>query len=116
MALPLSNRVNRLLATLIDESIRSRLADRLQVEAANNIPFHDKSKTKDMDRIRFSIIKLVHEEPNAEDEAFELAKVDWRDLFMAAGFAYDADEYEKWYLRVTGDDDSKPKQPWWRFW
>ncbi len=116
MAIPLSKRVNRLLAILVDESNRSRLGDRLQEEAANNIPFHDKSKTNDMDRIRFSILKLVSENPSTEDNAFELAKVDWRDLFMAAGFGYDAEEHERWYQRVTGDDNSEPERPWWRFW
>lgn len=116
MALLLSKRVDRLLAIVVEEPNRSRLAARLQEEAANNIPFHEKSKANDMDRIRFAILKLISENPSSEDAVFDLAKLDWRDLFMGAGFGYDAKEHVKWYQRFTGDGDVETARHWWRFW
>jgi hypothetical protein len=114
MPLPLTKRVNRVLKILFEEPLRSRLAKRLEAEAAENIPFHNDSKPPDMDRIRFSILKLVADDHSQEESAFELAKIDWRDLFMAAGFASDANEHETWYQNLTKDDPDE--SPWWTFW
>lgn len=72
-----------------------------------------------MDRIRFAIMKLVSRSDTDEDLIFELAKRDWRDLFVAAGFGYSADEHNKWYQNLFQDDpdclDVTPKR-WWAFW
>jgi hypothetical protein len=53
-----------------------------------------------MERIRFAILKLIAQNPKNEDIAFNLAQMDWRDLFMAAGFAESATEHENWYAAL----------------
>ena len=119
MPLPLTKRVKRALDVLFDEPMRSNLAKRLETEAAENIPFHDKSKSAEMDRIRFSLIKIIGENGVSEDSAFELAKTDWRDLFMAAGFGCSANEHNNWYRNLVSSNEfvsDTAKKPWWAFW
>ena len=111
MPLPLSKRSQRVAAVLFTEARLSQITNRLITEASENIPFHEQSSSSDMVRIRFSIMKLASV-PGADDDAiFDLAKTDWRDLFMAAGFAYSADEHHKWYKSLVTDgieDDDSP--------
>ncbi len=40
-----------------------------------------------MDRIRYSVLRLAKENTMSLDSAVKLAQKDWRDLLMAAGFA-----------------------------
>jgi len=54
-----------------------------------------------MERIRFAIMKLISENPKNEEMAFDCAKTDWRDLFVAAGFGYSATEHENWFAIKT---------------
>jgi hypothetical protein len=49
-----------------------------------------------MERIRFSVLKLSNGDMKKLVDAIELAKVDWRDLFMAAGFGEDPQAHKKW--------------------
>ncbi len=114
MSLPLTKKVNKLLELLFEEPLLSKLARRLEIEAAENIPFHNNSKSADMDRIRFSILKVIATNVDSEENAFDLAKTDWRDLFVAAGFADDANEHKNWYRTIT--KKKLNKTPWWDFW
>jgi len=100
MPIPLSRRTAALLAKLFSESEARRIHHRLLHEASENIPFHADGTPEKMERIRFSIIALITEDPKKEDYAFHLAKVDWRDLFVAAGFAHSATEHERWFEQV----------------
>jgi hypothetical protein len=52
-----------------------------------------------MERIRFSVLKLFSEKGDSIDW-FELVRLDWRDLFMAAGFGDDIRAHEKWKEKV----------------
>lgn len=97
MPIPLSSRCERVAAQLFVEPLCTHVKNRLLAEASENIPFHENSDSAGMDRIRFAIMKLVAK-PNAEEAViFALAKQDWRDLFVAAGFGYSADEHNQWY-------------------
>ena len=49
-----------------------------------------------MERIRFSVLKLIEGKIDKLISAIELAQIDWRDLLMAAGFGYDTDAHNKW--------------------
>ena len=119
MPLPLSKRSQKVAAVLFTEPRLSQLTNRLIAEASENIPFHGKSSASDMDRVRFSIMKLASMPGANEDAIFDLAQTDWRDLFMAADFGYSADAHHKWYRSIVPDDnkdDDPPKHPWWAFW
>ncbi|MEQ1751607.1 MAG: hypothetical protein ABL974_19450 [Prosthecobacter sp.] len=100
---------------LFEEPRRSHIASRLVEEVSENIPFCDKHKSEDMDRIRFSVMKLLTEPGQEEDSVFELAKIDWRDLFMAAGFGYTATEHLKWYESMF-PNEAGGRTAWWAFW
>ena len=97
MPIPLSKKCLKVVERLFEEPRRSHIACRLVEGVSENIPFCDKHKSEDMDRIRFSIMKLLTEPGQEEDSVFELSKIDWRDLFMAAGFGHTATEHLKWY-------------------
>jgi hypothetical protein len=49
-----------------------------------------------VERIHLAVLKLSGGDIYKLIKAIELARVDYRDLFMAAGFGYDAHEHERW--------------------
>ena len=54
-----------------------------------------------MERIRFSVLKLAKENTMSLDSAIELAQKDWRDLLMAAGFGNDLNAHERWAAQIA---------------
>jgi len=55
-------------------------------ECGNNLPSCENNTPTDMERIHFAVIKLSNGELDKLEAAIELAKRDWRDLLVAAGF------------------------------
>jgi hypothetical protein len=53
-----------------------------------------------MERIRFSVLRLLQEGKMKEHAIFALAYTDWRDLFMAADHGRDTRAHEKWAKRI----------------
>ena len=53
-----------------------------------------------MERIRFAAIKLSQGNINKLLRAIDEARMDWRDLFMAADFGYDVNAHEKWAKEI----------------
>ena len=49
-----------------------------------------------MDRFRFAVLKLSGGDLDKFDSAIQLAKTDWRDLLMAAGFGENLTAHESW--------------------
>ena len=103
MPIPLSKKCLKAVERLFEEPRRSQVARRLVEEASENIPFCDKYKQEDMDRIRFSVMKLLMEPGEEEDAVFELARLDRRDLFTAAGFHSTTAHFE-WYESLLADE------------
>ena len=97
MAIPLSNNTKKALEILLDDAIRVRVEKRLVAETSEEIPMWHEFTPKGLERIRFSVIKLIAANPKNENIAFNHAKKDWRDLFMAAGFGGSATEHERWF-------------------
>ena len=104
MAIALSQATKRAAELSLDDSIRSRIEERLVVEASEEIPMWHEFTPEGMERIRFSIIKLIAQNPKNENIAFNHAKMDWRDLFMAAGFGESATEHERWFQALTNNE------------
>jgi hypothetical protein len=50
-----------------------------------------------MERLWFAVIKLVHANPDGIEKAFGLARMDWRDLLMAAEFGEKLDAHHEWW-------------------
>jgi len=72
------------------------VATLLITECGNNLPFHDQLNEYELERFRFAALKLSNGNLDKLREAIELAKSDWRDLLMAAGFANDVTEHNRW--------------------
>ena len=94
----LSTRTEKLLEKIFPEEKTRKIAKlRLIDECGNNIPDCEHSDPEKLDRIRFSVLKLSQGDIAKLESAIELAKIDWRDLFMSAGFGHDINEHNKWY-------------------
>ena len=72
----------------------------LEDECGNNIPSCNNHEEYQMERIRFSAIKLSQGNINKLLRAIDEARMDWRDLFMAAEFGYDVNAHEKWAKEI----------------
>lgn len=103
MTIPLSERTRQLAQVLFDEPLRSRVIDALVREVSENIPLCENSTPEGMERIRFAVMKLIAENETHFNVALNHAQMDWRDLFMAAGFADSAEQHRHWYHKVIKD-------------
>jgi hypothetical protein len=50
-----------------------------------------------LERIRFAVLKLSQGDLNALERAIDLAKRDWRDALLGAGFGEDIKVHESWW-------------------
>lgn len=57
---------------------------------------------KQMERIRFAVLKLGRGDLDSLEKAIRLAKTDYRDLLMHAGFGEDLKAHEKWRGSIIG--------------
>ena len=87
----------------IEEAVRQRrFRDVVQIQVPRNIPgdllevLLEKLDMFQMDRFRFAALKLSEGKLSTLVAAVDLAKRDWRDLLMAAGFGEDVTEHERW--------------------
>jgi hypothetical protein len=55
---------------------------------------------EEMERIWFAVLKLGERSLPALEAAVGLARTDWRDLLMAAGFGEDTEAHHRWWARV----------------
>ena len=65
-------------------------------ECGNNLPFLDHLSAEELDRYRFAALKVSKGALATLREAVALAKEDWRDLLIWAGFAHDVRAHEQW--------------------
>jgi len=72
----------------------------LEEECGNNIASCNNHDEYQMERIRFAVIKLSWGNINKLLRAIDEARMDWRDLFMAADFGYDVNAHEKWAKEI----------------
>ena len=72
-------------------------AERMLVhECGANLPFCEDSDPRSLDRLRYAAMKLSGGRLDGLRDAVELAKIDWRDLLMAAGFGSDISAHQRW--------------------
>lgn len=92
----LSDRTLEIVNALFPQEQRGEVIELLKMECAENIPSCEDDDKFQMERIRFSVLKLSEGGMDKLVQAIELAQVDWRDLFMAAGFGDDTEAHNKW--------------------
>lgn len=68
----------------------------LTTSCGNNLPFCAEHDAHQMERIRFAALKQSNGDFEALKKAVNLARLDWRDLLVAAGFAEDTEAHLGW--------------------
>ena len=94
---PLSNETRRRLDALFREPQRQEATRLLIDECGNNLPVLERLDEDQLERVRFAALKLSNGDLAALRRAVDLAKTDWRDLLMAAGFGLDVHAHESWF-------------------
>src|ERR1700681_4419109 len=99
---PLSQETKRRVELLYHGEDAVFAADLLMNECGSNLPFCENEGPLELERLRFAALKLSKGNLDRLLEAIELAKRDWRDLLMAAGFGEDVNAHERWLERTRG--------------
>ena len=86
---PLSDETQRRVEMMFTGKALLTATEILAVECGNNLPFLEDLSPVELERFRFAALKLSEGRIDLLREAVELAKTDWRDLLVAAGFADD---------------------------
>ena len=81
---------------------RDEAASLLERECSTNLPFLDKASPTELQRFHFAVLKLSGGNLDRLRNAIELAKQDWRDLLVAAGFANSCEAHLHWQPRKHG--------------
>ncbi len=101
MSLPISQETERRIAALFPPSSKAEVSELLINQCGNNLPFCGNDDELQLERIRFSALKLSAGNIDKLKDAIKLAKTDWRDLLVAAGFANDTTAHKRWIPRPS---------------
>ena len=96
MTPPLSARTKELVEIFFSVKDKSEASQWLEEECGNNLPSCGQQDEHGMERIRFAAIKLSKGNVLKLLEAIDVARMDWRDLLMAADFGFDVNAHENW--------------------
>jgi hypothetical protein len=97
MATPvLSPETQRRLDILFRLEERAEAARLLAEQCGNNLPFLENLDEQGLERFQFAALKLSSGDLSRLRSAIDLAKTDWRDLLMAAGFGEDTRAHVYW--------------------
>jgi hypothetical protein len=94
--LRLSSETELRISFLFPPDRREQARALLQEECGNNLPFCQSKDETEMERIRFAALKLSGGDWGKLQKAIWLAKTDWRDLLVAAGFADHTTAHRSW--------------------
>jgi hypothetical protein len=97
----LSPDTEALVERLFSPGDRAEAARLLDEECGNNLPFLGKLDDVGLERFRFAALKLSRGNLADLRDTIELAKVDWRDLLVAAGFGTDLQAHRSWLRSVV---------------
>lgn len=78
------------------------VADLLLKECGANLPFLENADPVRLERYRFAALRLSRGDLSKLDIVIELAKRDWRDLLVAAGFGEDTEAHLRWNPQLDG--------------
>jgi hypothetical protein len=98
---PLTPDVIKIAQLFFQEQDLTRVLNALESECGTNLPLCQDSTPESLERLRFAAIKVSKGEMGLFREAIDLAKLDWRDLLVWAGFANNIHEHQKWAESVT---------------
>ena len=93
----------RLVSRLFQPEQCSAVVAKLEVECGHDLPFMNNVTSESLERIRFAVLKLSKGSATELDRAIAIAKVDWRDVLVAAQFANSLRAHEDWLHEQLGD-------------
>jgi hypothetical protein len=93
---PLSVETERRVAMVFRDVDVGVATEMLVEECGGNLPFCGDSTPEELERIRYAAMKLSNGCVADLRRAIELAKTDWRDLLMGAGFGHDIHAHLRW--------------------
>jgi hypothetical protein len=96
----LSPRTKQLVELLFNPKDLDEAAQWLEEECGNKLPACQELNEYGLERIRFAALKLSQGNISKLLEAIDEARMDRRDLLMAAGFGYDVSAHEAWAKEV----------------
>lgn len=92
----LSPETQRRVDLLFPAAQRDIVSKLLVEHCGNNLPFDEHCDEYAMERIRFAVLKVSVGDLSKLQAAIEDAKVDARDVLMAAGFGADVQSHQDW--------------------
>ena len=96
---PLTEATRQMVRQLFSQEQYSHAVQLLESECGNNLPFLQRESAEGLERFRFAALKLSDGNLKKLRSAIELAKSDWRDLLVAAGFADSVEAHKSWNPR-----------------
>jgi hypothetical protein len=93
---PLSRETRRRLNAVFAPADLTDAEILLVEECGCNLPFYENSTPKSLERVRFAAMKIANGSIDRLCDAIQLARSDWRDLLVLAGFANDLKAHFNW--------------------
>ena len=93
---PLSQATWEKVRAIFPPTQHAAVAEILQNQCGNNLPFLEKETPEGLERFRFAALKLSEGSMRKLQEAVKMANSDWRDLLVAAGFANSVEAHKGW--------------------
>jgi hypothetical protein len=106
MSVSLSTECESRIRVLFVPEEREYVRSLLREECGAGLPGLSGLDATGLDRFRFAVLKLSDGSLEKFDRALELAREDWRDLLMAAGFGHDVAAHRAWEPRRGADRGS----------
>ncbi len=93
---PLTDRTLAIIAQLFSPAERSAAAELLATECADRLPLYRPVTPEGLERVQFAALRLSGGRLTQLRAAVDLAREDWRDLLVAAGFAHEVQAHLRW--------------------
>lgn len=93
---PLTDRTLAIIAQLFIPAERGAAAELLATECADRLPLYRPVTPEGLERVQFAALRLSGGRLTQLRAAVDLAREDWRDLLVAAGFAHEVQAHLRW--------------------
>lgn len=93
----LTAETSRRVAALFPQAEVGEVERLLVSECGSGHPSFEGSTPEHLERLRFAALKLSGGSIAELRRALALAREDWRDLLMAAGFGFSVDAHREWF-------------------
>lgn len=93
---PLTERTVAIIGQLFLAAERGPAAELLATECADRLPLYRPTTPEGLERVQFAALRLSGGRLAQLRAAVELARIDWRDLLVAAEFARDVHAHLRW--------------------